>query len=172
MADSAALPGTPASRAAALSSSQIRSTQSRCSGFIKTERRQVTDSRSLFQGLFEFSKNFTGKSATAKCNPRWAAASKILRESAEAWLTLSARGAKIRMSSSGANAVMKYASVLSFSYSARADRLPSDKLFANSPPFVRGSSSCVAQSATADAPGREHSRLISPRCSSVELQYV
>ena len=36
------------------------------------------------------------------------------------------------------------------------------------PPGTRGKSRCVAHSATAAAPGREHSRLISPRCSSGE----
>ena len=40
----------------------------------------------------------------------------------------------------------------------------------NTPPGVIGNSCCVAQSATADAPGREHSSVISPRCSSSELK--
>ena len=37
---------------------------------------------------------------------------------------------------------------------------------------ISGNNFCVAHSATAAAPGREHSRLISPRWSSAELKYV
>src|SRR5205814_3079797 len=50
--------------------------------------------------------------------------------------------------------------------------LPRSKRPANSPPRPNGNNFCVAQSAAAAAPGREHSKLISPRCNSAELKYV
>src|SRR5277367_6292913 len=158
------------SRAANSNPPQIRSTQSKCSGFIITERKHVILSRSSFIAPRVSVQNFAGKSAIAKCKSRRAAASKILRASKEDSAALAARGAKITMSSSGANAVTKYSLRCTRRYSASAaSRLrASDR--ANSPSFTSGNNFCVAHNAAAAAPGREHSKLISPKCNSAELK--
>src|SRR5437762_5985731 len=61
------------------SKSQIRSTQSRCSGFMSTERKQVMVSRSRFVAPRPPCQKRAGNSATARCKSRFAAASNILR---------------------------------------------------------------------------------------------
>src|SRR5437879_8948771 len=53
---------------------QMRSTQSRCSGFISTERKQVMVSRSHCTVAGK-GKKLTGRSARARCRPRSAARS-------------------------------------------------------------------------------------------------
>src|SRR5882762_5696325 len=149
---------------------QMRSTQSKCSGFISTERKQVMVSRSRCTVAERLGKKLTGRSARARCRARAAAAAKIARDLAETSLTLAPRGAKTTMSSSGANEVRKRSSAVAFSYKARAADLPCSRRCANSPCFTRGRSFCVAHNAAAEAPGREHSRLISPKCNSAELK--
>src|SRR6266705_822117 len=151
---------------------QMQSTQSECSGFTSTERRQVIVSRSRFVAPRFSSQKRIGNSATARCRLRLAAASNILRLKTEAPLTLVAFGANTTMSSSGEKAVTNRTSSRSFPKSASAAFLPRSNPPANSPPFSRGSNLCVAHKAAAAAPGREHSRLISPKCSSAELKYV
>src|SRR6267154_2589577 len=148
---------------------QMRSIQSRCSGFISTERKQVMVSRSRCTVAGK-GKKLTGKSARARCRPRSAAAAKIARDFAETSLTLTPSGAKTTISSSGANEVRKRSSAVVFSYKARAADLPRSRRCANSPCFMSGRSFCVAHNAEAEAPGREHSRLISPKCNSAELK--
>src|SRR5712672_77612 len=149
---------------------QMRSTQSRCSGFISTERKQVMVSRSRCTLAGRLGKKLTGRSARARCRPGSAAAAKIARDLAETSLTVAPRGAKTTMSSSGPNEVRKRSSAVAFSYKARAaDRLRSRRC-ANSLCFTSGRSFCVAHNAAAEAPGREHSRLISPKCNSAELK--
>ena len=56
--------------------------------------------------------------------------------------------------------------------SSNAARRPFRNPSANAPSLVSGNNRCVAQSATAAAPAREHSRLISPKCNSFEVKYV
>ncbi len=85
---------------------------------------------------------------------------------------LSALGANTTMSNSGGKAVTNRESARSFSKSFSAAFLPSTNPRANSSPFFSGSNLCVAHKAAAAAPGREHSRLISPKCNSAELKYV
>src|ERR1700675_2262759 len=89
------------SSVAAASLFQIGSIQSRCSGFISTERRAVKVSRSLGIWLPMPWKKATGSSATARCKSCLAAAAKIFRDSADISPMLAARGANATMSNSG-----------------------------------------------------------------------
>src|SRR5205807_4858305 len=65
---------------ARLSRSRIASTHSLCSGFINTERRQVTVSESLGFSKPAPPQNRLGSSAIAKCKSCFAAAAKIFRD--------------------------------------------------------------------------------------------
>src|SRR5712692_1588248 len=81
--------GAPnASSTADESKFQMRSTQSRCSGFMSTDRRQVIASRSRFIAPRFASQKRTGNSATARCRSCLAAASNIFRLKTETSLTL------------------------------------------------------------------------------------
>src|SRR5882724_1780627 len=152
------------------SNSTIRPTHSRCSGFISTDRKQVTVARSPSSCMPR--QNFTGNSANARCNPLCPAASKICRDFAEISPSESPVGTNTNMSSSGSNAGMNLLPFFTAPKNRSAASLPRSKPFANSPARASGNNFCVAHSAAAAAPGREHSRLISPRCSSAELKYV
>src|SRR5262245_38705788 len=99
--------GQPQDRATERRVDQMRSTQSRCSGFMSTERRAVTLARSFPAEGVTSGKNVAGRSATARWRPRSAAAANIWRERVEVSKMLGARGAKTTMSSSGAKAGMK-----------------------------------------------------------------
>src|SRR5882724_4321943 len=152
------------------SNSTIRPTHSRCSGFISTDRKQVTVARSPSSCMPR--QNFTGNSANARCNPLCPAASKICRDFAEISPSESPVGTNTNMSSSGSNAGMNLLPFFTAPKNRSAASLPRSKPFANSPARASGNNFCVAHSAAAAAPGREHPRLISPRCSSAELKYV
>jgi len=130
----------------------MRSTQSKCSGFMSTERRQVIVSRSRLVAPRFSSQKRIGNSATARCRSRLAAASNILRLKTEASLTLVAFGANTTMSSSGEKAVTNRASARSFPKSASAAFLPRSNPRANSPPFFSGSNLCVAHKARRSRP--------------------
>ena len=82
---------------------QIRSSHSRCSGFISTDRRQVIVSRSRAMPAPARSKKAAGSSASARCRPRRAASSKSPRARAEDAPAVAARTAQTTMSSSGSN---------------------------------------------------------------------
>ena len=86
--------------------------------------------------------------------------------SALVFAAVSARGAHTTMSNSGVSGSNHRGSPRINSENATADCRQESSIFANSPPRSSGNSCCVAHSATADAPGREHSRVISPRCRS------
>src|SRR5579863_4506356 len=161
----------------------ILSTHSRCSGFISTDRKQVTvfpcisafgpDSRhSPLVARHFSSQNLTGNSASAKCNPRRAAAAKIRRDFALISASDSPFGTNTKISSSGSNAASNCPPLSMAAKNRSAASLPFSSPRANSPSRSSGSSFCVAHSAAAAAPGREHSRLISPKCNSAELKYV
>ena len=94
------------------------------------------------------------------------------RARCETSLTRAARGSHTTMSNSGANAVSQRSSACNFSNNASAADWHWVSMAPNWPPLTRGSRFCVAHKATAAAPGREHSRLISPRCISSEVKYV
>ena len=149
---------------------QIRPTHSRCSGFISTERKQARAGRSFFIPAISAANKSVGSSATARCRFLRAEASKIFLVSTEASATLAARGANTTMSSSGGNAVINRLSPSNLRCKSSAASRQDSRPLANSPPLASGRSFCVDHSATADAPAREHSRLISPRCSSLELK--
>ncbi len=155
--------------AAPESSSHILSTQSRCSGFMSTERKQVMVSRSRFITLRFSSHKRMGSSATARCRPRFAAASNILRLKTEVSLTLAALGANTTMSNSGAKAVTKRASACNFSKSASVAFLPRSNPRANSPPFSSGSNLCVAHKA-AGRRGRSRARALQAYLAQVEFR--
>src|SRR5256885_6116156 len=139
---------------------------------MSTDLSQVIVSRSRFVAARFSSQKRIGNSATARCRSRLAAASNILRHKTEASLRLVAFGANTTMSSSGEKAVTNRTSARTFPKSASAAFLPRSNPRANSHPFFSGSNLWVAHKAAAAAPGREHSRLISPKCSSAELKYV
>src|SRR5579862_8110830 len=141
---------------------QISSTHSKCSGFISTDLKHVT----VPLVSSNSSKNLIGNSANAKCKFSFAARSKISLDRFEISFTLPARGAKIKISNSGSNAVIHRPFPRSNPYNFSAALRPFSNPAPNSPPRTNGNSLCVAHSATADAPGLEHSKLISPRCKS------
>lgn len=78
-------------------------------------------------------------------------------------LTLGASGVQTTMSSSGSGPGIQRRSLLINSWRRKAALRPLSREWENSPPGTRGNNLWVAQRATAAAPGREHSRLISPR---------
>src|SRR5258708_31781715 len=84
----------------------IRSTHSRCSGFISTDRKHVTVVRP--PSARSFGQNFTGNSATAKCSPNRADASKIRRDFALISASESPFGTNTKISSSGSNATSNF----------------------------------------------------------------
>jgi hypothetical protein len=149
---------------------QILSAQSYCSGFIRHERKQVTLGRSKSTSVHLARSNEDGYLKVAKCKFSSAAARNIASDRSEIWLALFALGAHTSMSSSGGKIVLKRSSEAIFAYNASAAARAFDKPRANSPFGTRGNNFWVAQSATADAPALEHSRLISPRCSSEEVK--
>src|SRR5277367_2848365 len=93
-------------------------------------------------------------------------------ESREEALADSARGAQTTMSSSGGKGTIERRSPASLAAKATAAAREASSPAANSPPRISGNRRWVDQSATAAAPGREHSRLISPKCKSCEEKYV
>src|SRR4030042_3894677 len=109
---------------------------------------------------------------TARCSPCCAARLKNFLDKREIWLALFALMAQTTISSSGCIMVRKRESLQSFSNNATAACLEPDKPEANAPFFTMGNSLWVAHKATALAPGRDNSRLISPRCNSAEVKYV
>ena len=136
--------------AAFFNSSTIRPTHSRCSGFISTDRKHVTVARPL--SGFRLDQNFTGNSATARCNPFRAAVSKIRRDFAEISSIESPFGTNAKISSSGSNSASNFP-LLSIAWkNCSAASLPRSKPFANSPSRTGGNSFCVAHSAAAAAP--------------------
>ena len=152
---------------------QISSSHASCSGFIRTERRQVTDSALAAKGR-SGSNHRRGSCARARCKSLVAQASKTFCASAEDSSAVWARSFQTTMSSSGAPARSGWKrsalSARSRRSSSRAAALPRAIPRANSPPGTGGSSFCVAHKATAAAPAREHSKLISPRCNCFEVK--
>ena len=149
---------------------QMRSSQSRCSDFMSTERRHKTLSRSDWNASGRAAKNRTGKRIRARCKFCFAAASKMRCDNSEISVADFARGAQTTISSSGANGTSHRASLVSCWANCTAALRLASSILANSPPRTSGSRRCVAHKATAEAPGREHSRLISPRWRSDEVK--
>src|SRR3569833_2197477 len=141
-------------------SPQIRSSHASCSGFINTDRRQVTSPLSPLAGPNQNCGNCT----SARCRLRSAQAEKIDFASSDALSPLSAFTFQTTMSSSGPPSARHLNSPCPRKRrsSSSAASLPLASPSANSPSARSGSNLWVAQSATAAAPAREHSRLISP----------
>src|SRR6185437_6756248 len=165
------VPGS--SREAAWYSFQMRLSQSSCSGFISTERRQVIrGTASCASAIAVGSNHDCGNCTRARCRLCRAQASKVRWARRDDSSGDAAAIFQTTMSSSEAPAESgtHCPSAARREYRSSAARRPAASPFANAPPGVRGSRRCVAQSATAADPAREHSRLISPRCNSVEVK--
>lgn len=85
---------------------RISGSQDLCSGFMRTERRQVTVVEVALEAGQRLFQNETGRSARATCRPRLAAAEKIALDFAEAAAGVEDLGTNTSMSSSGTKAGM------------------------------------------------------------------
>ena len=165
-----ARPSRRTASAASSRSSPMRSAHAWCSGFMSTERRQVTcpRSRSIPAARGRRSARQVGE-REVQVAPRG-----LLEDparEAERSLASGARTGPHHDVQLGREGGRKRASAPEPRVEVERRRRGSRRACAR----IRrrassGSRRCVAQSATAAAPGREHSRLISPRCSSLELK--
>ncbi len=132
-----------------------------------------------------------GNCTRARCNPRAAHASKTFRACSEAFRRVRCMQCphhdvqlrRVRLSRVGCPRSLAFGDSGTHEPKPQTSHLPAPagpvpappavprlSPSANAPSFVSGRSRCVAHSATAAAPAREHSRLISPRCNCIRRE--
>jgi hypothetical protein len=163
----------------AVNLSQMRSSHASCSGFISTERRHVTSSAPSAAILLQFRCRRL-KPCLRQLHqrqmqiPRCAGGSKSsapARKHSFRRLGVHLPHHNVELRRSGCKRLEASGLILPqppVQFQGRRPAAASPR--ANSPPGTSGKSCCVAHKATAAAPAREHSRLISPRCNCFEVK--